>query len=150
MIKNSAHKLLRCYEKEFNLVKFEVFSPQLYYKPAALLKMNSFNGVVPVFYVLFRSKHRTSLGGCSHCMYYMLILKCCSVFFSTFQKHAFCKISFGGCSYYINCKILNVQKTIEVSTVVRRRFVKKVFLKNFEKITGKHLCQSPFFGKVPG
>ena len=29
-------------------------------------------------------------------------------------------------------------------------FCKKGALKNFEKLSGKDLCQSPFFGKVPG
>ena len=28
-------------------------------------------------------------------------------------------------------------------------FFKKVVLLNFLKITGKHLCQSPFYNKVP-
>ena len=29
-------------------------------------------------------------------------------------------------------------------------FCKTGVLKNFEKTTGKHLCRSPFFDKVPG
>ena len=29
-------------------------------------------------------------------------------------------------------------------------FCKKGVLRNFEKFTGKHLCQSPFFNKVAG
>ena len=29
-------------------------------------------------------------------------------------------------------------------------FCKKVVLRNFEKFTGKHLCQSLFFNKVAG
>ena len=32
----------------------------------------------------------------------------------------------------------------------RKVFFKKGFMKNFEKITGKHLCQSFFFNKVAG
>ena len=34
--------------------------------------------------------------------------------------------------------------------VVQRCSVKKVVLKNFAKITGKHLCQSLFYNKVAG
>ena len=32
----------------------------------------------------------------------------------------------------------------------QRRSLKKGFLKNFAKFTGKNLCQSPFFNKVAG
>ena len=32
----------------------------------------------------------------------------------------------------------------------REVFIKKGFMKNFEKFTGKHLCQSFFFNKVAG
>ena len=32
----------------------------------------------------------------------------------------------------------------------RRCFIKKAFLKNFEILTGKHLCWSLFFNKVAG
>ena len=87
-------------------------------------------------------------------------MKCCSFFSRTFQKYAFCKILFGGCSHYMlivkccsffsvlfrnthcakyylvaapiicylwNTKCLENYWTAEA--VVRRRFVKKVFLK---------------------
>ena len=33
----------------------------------------------------------------------------------------------------------------KTEAVTRMRSVKKVFLKNFVKFTGKHLCQSLFF-----
>ena len=34
--------------------------------------------------------------------------------------------------------------------VIRRCSVKKGVLRNFEKFTGKHLCQNLFFNKVAG
>ena len=41
-------------------------------------------------------------------------------------------------------------KILLSEALIRRCFVKKVFLKNFAKFTGKHLCQSLFFNKVAG
>ena len=38
----------------------------------------------------------------------------------------------------------------ETEAVVRRCSVKKIFLRNFVKFTGKHLCQRLFFNKVAG
>ena len=39
--------------------------------------------------------------------------------------------------------------TVETEVVIRRCSGKKVSLRNFAKFTGKHLCQSLFFTKVP-
>ena len=51
--------------------------------------------------------------------------------------------------------LTNVMKWYEVKTYIgtsslRRCSVKKGFLRNFAKFTGKHLCQSLFFNKVAG
>ena len=43
-----------------------------------------------------------------------------------------------------------LQNMCGVGAVVQRCSVKKGVLKNFEKFTGKHLCQSLFFNKVAG
>ena len=42
---------------------------------------------------------------------------------------------------------MNLRKNV-TEAVVRRYSVKKMFLKNSQKFTGKHLCQSSFFQKV--
>ena len=41
------------------LVKLEAFSLQLCYQPTALLKINSFTGIVQVFFVLFRNTRKS-------------------------------------------------------------------------------------------
>ena len=72
----------------------------------ALLDMNSFTGVVEVFYILFKNKHLQNM------TWWLLPL-------------------------FVNSEILNVEKTRSGRPKV---FCKKSALKNFEKITGKHLC----------
>ena len=68
--------------KAFNLVKFEIFSLQLYYKPITLLDVNSFTSVVQVFYPLFRNRPLRNI------TWWLLPL-------------------------FVNCEILNIEKTIE-------------------------------------
>ena len=92
--------------------------------------MNSFNDVVQAFYVLFTSKHLTSLGGCSH---YILIVKCCSFLVLFRNTHS--------AKYYLVDAPENHRTT---EAVVRRRFVKKVFLK-FLKNSQENTCVSVHF-----
>ena len=107
--------------------------------------MNSFNGVVQVFYVLFRSKHWTSLGGCSH---YMLIVKCCSFFLVLFRNMHSAK-------YYlvaapITCKLWNTkcpESHWKTEAVFRRRFVKKVFLRILKNSQENTCVRVPFLVK---
>ena len=111
--------------------------------------MNSFSGVVQVFYALFRSKHWTSFGGCSHCM---LIVKC-SFFFSYFSEALVLQnIIWWLLPLYANCEIRMFRKPLNNRSraVVRTSFEQKGVLKKFEIFTGKQLCQSPFFGNAPG
>ena len=48
-----------------------------------------------------------------------------------------------------NSQIL-IRNTQQPEAVAQRCYVKKGFLRNFAKFTGKHLCQRLFFNKVPG
>ena len=71
-----------------------------------------FNGFAQVFYVLFRSKHWTWLGDCSH---YVLIAKSCAFFFfSCFSETRIQQnIIWALLPLFVTCETLNVQKTIE-------------------------------------
>ena len=70
--------------------------------------------------------------------------------FRALQKHAFCETLFDGCSHYmLIVKFWMLRKPLNSRSSRREVFCKKKALKNFEKITGKHLLQS-FFSKVPG
>ena len=51
-------------------------------------------------------------------------------------------------SHYIN--VIFFTLTLLVEAVAHTCSVKKMFIKNFTKFTGKHLCQSLFFNKVAG
>ena len=57
-----------------------------------------------------------------------------------------------GTSSYNNTSggLLLNSKRSEKEAVAQTCSVKKVFLRNFAKFTGKHLCQSLFFNKVAG
>ena len=50
----------------------------------------------------------------------------------------------------IKSHVCTIQGIPEREAVVQRCSVKKCVLRNFTKFTGKHLCQSLFFNKVPG
>ena len=53
------------------------------------------------------------------------------------------------CSCYLFWRLH--EKNVKNNKTSRRRCsVRKVFLRNFTKFTGKHLCQSLFFNKVAG
>ena len=74
-----------------------------------------FNGFAQVFYVLFRSKHWTSLGSCSH---YVLIVKSCAFFFFFFfscfsETRVQQNIIWRLLPLFVPCETLNVQKTFE-------------------------------------
>ena len=45
---------------------------------------------------------------------------------------------------------MKLRDELQKEEVVVKCSVKKVFLKNFTKFTGKHLCWSLFFNKVAG
>ena len=70
------------------------------------------------------------------------------VFLNTFQKQAFWKILFGGCSYYMSIvKYKMSRKPLKNKSSHSEAFWKKGVLNNFEKLTGQHLYQTPFFVK---
>ena len=98
------------------------------------------------FLRIFRSRHWTSLGGCSH---YMLIVKCCS-FFSVLFRNTHCAkyylVAAPIICYLWNTKCLENYWTTEA--VVRRRFVKKVFLKISKNPQENTCVRVPFLVKV--
>ena len=49
---------------------------------------------------------------------------------------------------YCVCGLLQNARTCRSSH--QRCYIKKVVLRNYTKVTGKHLCQSLFFNKVAG
>ena len=59
------------------------------------------------------------------------------VFLNTFQKQAFWKILFGGCSYYMSIvKYKMSRKPLKNKSSHSEAFWKKGVLNNFEKLTG--------------
>ena len=110
--------------------------------------MNSITGVAQVFYVLFRNKHLRNI------IWWLLLLfvnfeMLFNFVFRTFQKHAFCETLFDGCSHYVLIvKFQMLRKPLNNRSSRPEVFCKKSALKNFEKMTGKHLRQSFFSDRV--
>ena len=107
-----------------------------------------FNGFAQVFYVLFRSKHWTSLGSCSH---YVLIVKSCAFFFFFFFFVLFRNTR--SAKYYLEaapviCSLWNTKCPENLWTteaIVWTRFVKKVFIKISKNSQEKTCVRVPFW-----
>ena len=69
----------------------------------------------------------------------------------TFRNYASCIHTFNLTDNFENSKKKGKkEKKLTFRSGLPEVFYKKGALKNFEKITGKHLCQSIFFNKVAG
>ena len=101
--------------------------------------MNSFTGFVQVFtYFLETSIWETSLVGCS---YYLLIAKCCStLFFVLFRNTHSAKIIWRLLPLYVNCEILNVEKTIEEQKQSPGGVLSKKVLLKISKKSQENTC----------